>query len=177
MKFEAQERKFEVKIINTTSSNAKVQWYKEDEDIEIITVTSDSDNESTLTLPEKTIDWLHRAAYFVKYGKTPDEAVREWLEIENERPTDEEIQIADNPVEWLCHDVYDNEQWMLHLEDKREARFFEITGIEGTEVEQTLKTILEEYDDVVSRGAHDIGNCRTIEYAIRLMDETPVVRK
>ena len=77
LKFEAQERKFEVKIINTTSSNAKVQWYKEDEDIEIITVTSDSDNGSTLTLPEKAVDWLHQAAYFVKYNKTPDEAVRE----------------------------------------------------------------------------------------------------
>ncbi len=33
LKFEAQGRKFEVKIINTTSSNVKVQWYKEDEDI------------------------------------------------------------------------------------------------------------------------------------------------
>ncbi len=66
---------------------------------------------------------------------------------------------------------------MLHLEDEREARLFEITGTEGTEVEQALKIILEEYDDVVSRGVHDIGNCRTIEHAIRLMDETPVVGK
>ena len=66
---------------------------------------------------------------------------------------------------------------MLHLEDEREARLFEIMGTEGTEVEQALKMILEEFDDVVSRGAHDIGNCRTIEYAIRLMDETPVVGK
>ncbi len=56
LKFEAQGRKFEVKIINITSSNAKVQWYKEDEDIEIITVANDSDNESTLTLLEKAID-------------------------------------------------------------------------------------------------------------------------
>src|SRR6266542_3461607 len=109
LKFEAQGRKFEVKIINTTLSNAKVQWYKEDEDIEIITVASDSDNESTLTVPEKATDWLHQAAYFTKYGKTPDEAVREWLEIENEGKIDEEIQIADNPVGWLCHDAYDNE--------------------------------------------------------------------
>ncbi len=66
---------------------------------------------------------------------------------------------------------------MLHLEDKREARLFEITGTEGTEVEQALKAILKEYDDIVSRGAHDIGNCRTIEHAIRLLDETPVVGK
>src|SRR6266498_5080184 len=84
LKFEVQERKFEVKIINTTSSNVKVQWYKEDEDIKVITVASDSDDESTSTLLEKTIDWLYQAAYFMEYGKTADEAVREWLEIENE---------------------------------------------------------------------------------------------
>ena len=159
LKFEAQGRKFEVKIINTISSNAKVQWYKEDEDIEIITVASDSDNESTLTLPEKAIDWMYRVAYFVKYNKTPDEAVREWLKIENEGLINEEIQIGDNPVEWLCHNIYDNEQWMLYLEDEREARLFEITGTKGTEVEQALKAILEEFDNVVSQEAHDIGNC------------------
>src|SRR6266511_3769040 len=84
LKFEVQGRKFKVKIINTTSSNAKVQWYKEDEDIEVITVASNSDNKSTLTLPEKAAEWLHRAAHFVEYDRTPDEAVREWLEIENE---------------------------------------------------------------------------------------------
>jgi len=150
LKFEAQERKFEVKIINTTSSNAKVQWYKKDEDIEIITVESDSDNESTLTLPEKVIDWLHRAAYWQELNKTSEEAVKEWLEIANEGQIDEEVQIADNPVRWLCYDAYDNEQWMLHLENEREARLFEITGTEGTEVEQALKMILEEFDDVHS---------------------------
>jgi len=48
---------------------------------------------------------------------------------------------------------------MLHLEDKREAQLFEITGTEGTEVEQALKIIVEEYDNVVSREAHNIGNC------------------
>src|SRR6266498_5820436 len=66
---------------------------------------------------------------------------------------------------------------MLHLEDEREAQLFEITGTEETEVEQALKIILEEYDDVVSRGAHDIGNCQTIEHAIRFMDETLIVGK
>ncbi len=66
---------------------------------------------------------------------------------------------------------------MLYLEDEREARLFEITGTERIEVEQALKVILEEYDDIVSQEAHDIGNCRTIEHAIRLIDETPVVGK
>jgi len=77
LKFEAKGRKFEVKIINTTSSNVKVQWYKEDENIEIILVASDSDIESTLILPEKIIDWLHKTAYFVEFNKSSEEAVRE----------------------------------------------------------------------------------------------------
>ncbi len=121
LKFEAQGRKFEVKIINTTSSNAKVQQYKEDKDIEVISVTSDLDNESTLTLSEKAMNWLHQVAHFVKYNKSPDEAVRKWLKIKNEGLIDEKIQIKDNPVGWLCHNTYDNEQQMLHLEDEREA--------------------------------------------------------
>src|SRR6266498_2635496 len=77
LKFKAQGRKFEVKIINTTSSNTKIQWYKKDEDIKVISVASDSDNESTLTLSEKVTDWLHWTAYFVKYNKSLEEAVRE----------------------------------------------------------------------------------------------------
>ncbi len=66
---------------------------------------------------------------------------------------------------------------MLHLKDKREARLFEITGTIGTEVKQTLKIILEEYDDVVSREAHDIENYQTIKHVIRLLDKTLVVGK
>ena len=52
----------------------------------------------TLTLPEKAIDWLHQAAYFVEHNKSPDEAVREQLEIENEGLIDRKISIEDNPV-------------------------------------------------------------------------------
>ena len=169
--------KFEVKIIKTTSSNAKVQWYKEDKNIKIISVASDSDNKSILTLPEKAINQLHRAAYFVKHNKSMDEVVKEQLEMENEGLIDEKVQIDDNLIGWLCHDAYDNEQWMLYLEDEREVRLFEITGMEEIEVEKALKTILEEYDDVVSQGAHDIGNCQMIEHVIRLLNEIPVVVK
>jgi len=49
--------------------------------------------------------------------------------------------------------------------------------MEGIKVKKALKTILEEYNDVVSQEAHDIKNCRIIEYAIRLLNETPVVGK
>ncbi len=75
LKFQVQGRKFEVKIINTTSSNAKDQWFKKDENIEVISVANDSDNKSTLILPEKAIDWLHWTAYFTKYNKCLDEAM------------------------------------------------------------------------------------------------------
>ncbi len=106
-----------------------------------------------------------------------NKAVREWLEIENEGLIDEKVQIDNNSVGWLCHDAYDNEQQILYLEDEREVKLFEITEREGTEVKKTFKTILEEYDDVVSREAHDIENCQTIEHAIRLLDETLIVGK
>ncbi len=66
---------------------------------------------------------------------------------------------------------------MLYLENKREAWFFEITEIEGTKVKKALKIILQEHDDVVSQGAYNIRNCRTIKHAIRLLDKTPVVGK
>ncbi len=45
----------------------------------------------------------------MEYNKSTDEAVKEWLRIENERLIDEEIQINDNLVGWLCHNAYDNE--------------------------------------------------------------------
>jgi len=66
---------------------------------------------------------------------------------------------------------------MLRLENEREARLFEITGTEETEIEWALKIILEKYDNVVSREAHDIGNCQTIEHTIRLLNEIPVMGK
>ncbi len=66
---------------------------------------------------------------------------------------------------------------MLYLKDEREAKLFEITKIEGIEVESILKNILKEYDNIVFQEIHDIENCQTIEYAIRLLDETPVVEK
>ncbi len=39
---------------------------------------------------------------------------------------------------------------MLHLEDERETRLFEIIEIEETEVKKVLKIILEKYNDIIS---------------------------
>jgi len=38
---------------------------------------------------------------------------------------------------------------MLHLKDEKEAKLFKIIRTERIEVEKALKTILEEYDDIV----------------------------
>ena len=62
---------------------------------------------------------------------------------------------------------------MLHLEEDRDYLLYEITDTYPEEVQQ----ILYEYDDIVSKGAHDIGNCTNVEHAIRLVSEVPVVRK
>ena len=66
---------------------------------------------------------------------------------------------------------------MLYIEDEGGVRLFEIIGTEETEVKKALKIILEEYDDVVSQRAHNIGNCRIIEHAIKLLDEILVIEK
>ena len=44
-------------------------------------------------------------------------------------------------------------------------------------VKEMLDKILNEYDDVVSKGSHDIGNCTQVKHDIRLNDERPIKRK
>ncbi len=40
-----------------------------------------------------------------------------------------------------------------------------------------LDEIFTEYDDVVSKGPHDIGNCKLVKHDIRLNNERPIKRK
>src|SRR6266498_3548839 len=64
-------------------------------------------------------------------------------------------------------------QDMLHLEEERDYLLYEIIDTYPEEVQK----ILQEYDDIVSKGTHDIGNCTSVEHAIRLISEVPVVGK
>ncbi len=66
---------------------------------------------------------------------------------------------------------------MLYLEDEKEVRLFKITGMKGTKIEKALKSILKEYDNIVSWEIHDIENCWIIKHSIRLLDKTLVVGK
>src|SRR6266496_6285207 len=43
LKFQTKGKKFQVKIVNTSAKSLTINWYKEDEDIEIILVEDDLD--------------------------------------------------------------------------------------------------------------------------------------
>ena len=71
-------------------------------------------------------------------------------------------------LEWIESDKYN-----------QEAKLYELIGEEvmDTYVKKILDEILTEYDDVVSKGPHDIGNCKLIKHDIRLNDERPIKQK
>ncbi len=97
----------------------------------------------------------------MKHNKSSNEIVRKWFKIENEKRIKDDIekQIKNNSVEWLYYNAYDNKQWILHLENKREVRIYKITGIEGIEIKRIFKQILKDYDDIVFREAYNVRNC------------------
>src|SRR6266511_4116026 len=70
-------------------------------------------------------------------------------------------------------------EWMETDKYNQEAKLYELIGEEvmDTHVKEMLDEILNEYDDVVSKGPHDIGNCTQVKHDIRLNDERPIKRK
>ncbi len=70
-------------------------------------------------------------------------------------------------------------EWMENNKYNQEAKLYELIGKEvmDTHVKEMLDEILTEYDDVVSKGSHDIENCKLVKHNIRLNDERPIKRK
>ncbi len=70
-------------------------------------------------------------------------------------------------------------EWIENDEYNQEVKLYELIGEEvmDTHVKEMLDEILTEYDDVVSKGLHDIGNCKLVKHDIRLNDERPIKRK
>jgi len=62
LKFQTEGKKFQVKIVNTPAKRPAINWYKEDEDIDVILVGSNLDKGSVLS--EQAIDWLNRVSNF-----------------------------------------------------------------------------------------------------------------
>src|SRR6266498_1994788 len=75
---------------------------------------------------------------------------------------------GDSMLEWMENDKYN-----------QEAKLYELIGEEvmDTHVKEMLDEILNEYDDVVSKGFYNIGNCKLVKHDIRLNDERPIKRK
>jgi len=58
----------------------------------------------------------------------------------------------------------------------QEAKLYELIGEEvmDTHVKEMLDEILTEYDDIISKGPHDIENCKLVKHNIRLNDERSI---
>src|SRR6266498_393000 len=75
---------------------------------------------------------------------------------------------GDSMLEWMETDKYN-----------QKAKLYELISEEvmDTHVKEMLDEILNEYDDVVFKGPHNIGNCTLVKHDIRLTDERPIKRK
>ncbi len=70
-------------------------------------------------------------------------------------------------------------KWMETDKYNQEVKLYELIGEEvvDTHVKEMLDEILNEYDDVVSKRPHDIGNCKLVKHDIMLNDDRPIKRK
>src|SRR6266498_4694161 len=71
-------------------------------------------------------------------------------------------------LEWIENDKYN-----------QEAKLYELISEEviDTYIKEMLDEILIEYDDVVSKRPHDIGNCKLVKHDIRLNDKRSITWK
>src|SRR6266498_1085708 len=85
-----------------------------------------------------------------------------------------------NPAVYLTYLEGDSLlEWMENDKYNQETKLYELIGEEvmNSHVKEMLDEILNEYDDVVSKEPHDIGNCTQVKHDIRLNDERPIKRK
>ncbi len=68
-------------------------------------------------------------------------------------------------LEWMEKDKYNQKVKLYELIDK------EVMNIH---IKEMLNEILNEYDDIVFKGSHDIGNCKLVKHNIRLNDKRPI---
>ena len=68
-------------------------------------------------------------------------------------------------LEWIENDKYN-----------QEVKLYELIGEEVMDihVKEMLDEIFNEYDDIIFKGYHDIGNCKIVKHNIRLNDERPI---
>jgi len=126
-------------------------------------------------LSEQAANWLNKVTNFREENWSTSEAVEEWLEAMEDIKVKKVLLVEEeNPAIYLTHTwQWDPMQDMLYLKEERDYLLYEITDTYPEEVQE----ILEEYDNIVSKEAHDIGNCTSVKHVIRLISEVSVVRK
>jgi len=85
-----------------------------------------------------------------------------------------------NPALYLTYLREDSMlKWMENDKYNQEARLYELISKEviDAHIKKMLNKILNEYDNIVSKGPHDIRNCKLVKHDIRLNDEKPIKRK
>ncbi len=67
-------------------------------------------------------------------------------------------------------------KWLENDQYNQKAKLYELIDEEvmDTYVKKMFDKILNEYNDVVFKGSHDIGNCKLVKYNIRFNDERPI---
>ncbi len=58
----------------------------------------------------------------------------------------------------------------------QEVKFYKLIDekVIDTHIKEMLDEILNEYDDIVSKGSYDIKNCKLVKHDIRLNDDRPI---
>src|ERR1044072_4588056 len=72
---------------------------------------------------------------------------------------------GESPTAYLAEQDWEEAIYNNHMRGKNEED-------EG-DIEKEVEELLREYQDIVSKGDHDIGNCDIVEHAIRLTDDIP----
>ena len=89
-------------------------------------------------------------------------------------------ELLENKINLALYLIYLGEdsmfEWMENDKYNQEAKLYELINEEviDTYIKEMLNEILNEYNDVISKGSHDIGNCRLVKYDIRLNDERSI---
>ena len=82
----------------------------------------------------------------------------EWEEVEGESPTGYLAETESIEMEEEFN-IYQMTDWSEEVEE--------------TITQEEIDEIFNEFQDIVSKGNHDIGNCNLIEHAIKLTDDIP----
>ncbi len=190
-------KKFTTKLVPNTKPQNKIHYYimSESESYPIIveseedSTSSDSEtemipdnlkgkfldevialykNKCCQYIEQKKAEWL--ASYLKQQAK---DIVEKSLGHQVDELLEDEINLAlyftylkeNSMIEWLKYDQYN-----------QKAKLYELIGEEVMEinVKEMLDEILNEYDDVVFKGSHDIGNCKLVKHDIRLTDKKSI---